>query len=1473
MALGEKLIKFLDDLVVKSGLGLTRNEILENVRRIEGSKFLGSTVQPPGEAARPLKLVSEGMRRVSRTERPGVPVEGIPGEHVIDPSTHKVPASGEGGFVKKLNEMRKAYAAFVVKTPFKPTEAQIKRAAQVYEKTGRPTMFVGPHGEGRVWHTGAAGAEPYAFELSDSRAFTIDHEFGHPRGLLQGLDSPQEEVIPTAEVFESWPKQARDLWKEQAMAMSPQVRREIDSFFRIVLGEGVRPGHMSMGSELAQALRGVMRHDPKMVEEIFADASGFMASVRKQGFDQAKKNYDMLSMLSYGAWYAEKNPETLLAEWFRKWVTPEDFKNMNLKLGKTPAAVRKRGETIYGKEAWEQHEFMRPGFRAQLPAMIKQAGRRVEVAGGRARREALGLPVYSAALAAPLVGAAAMPEAQAAEQEPPELGAEPQAMPGEPPELGADLAEPPELGAEDVAGKITSPVSYGTPVGNIGVAAQPAAAPFMMPEQTRPGVPVIKEEQFEDKPTTAAAQATKAWEAGYQNLKEGTKQWLESLARGGLYGADPGAVQMAQGVGELLAPEWAPIENVLRMAASRFGPTVFPKAKGGDIMKLGEGRPTTGNWAADVGADLTAGLLPVGAVFKLLKTPGRILKFANELRRAENLPELKLLPEAKLWLETVASRGRGPKAAIKPQETGAAGRVPFDVVAPPGAQKQITRGAIPVQPSSAVPPTLTEPLVIRGTPTSELAVGSLPEPALAAEGRLLPVPPGTPTARLAKESGREVPLTPEELKSASADAQMRETLGLSYIAEPPTPRKVRSKFDIQQQTVVQPEKAGIRAGTREPVDMLDVTFEPGVLQMERQQAEKQRQFLLDEIASGAYKGDDLKKMADQVKKIDEHFYPRATEEIKPIDLGELPSNSSLAVQSFFRPVDKIVEKYAPQLVNTIRTAFRRGNKYEHKFLELKNEILKGLSNEEKQQLIQVMRGKVAPINDKVKVAAERLRNEVFDPIIGYAQLPEITKHIGQVGRLENYFPGMRSEEMLAFAQARSMDDIMREAERLEKLGLEVAQDVHYIRDPQIKNYLTSFFKKRAQEIEPTISIERVIDAYIAGTRKTLFDIPAVIRAKGLATLVPEAVVAKAGAKKLNARALADKYLDFYIGAPSIGTGFEPLRRLEGFISNRVYSSLLGLNFNTSGRNLTQLINTAAWEGMTPTVKAFFQQFGKKRREAFRKTGELLDFPGLETSALERQTRLEKGISGFVMKPFSTTEAINRRTTWTAVMERVAKGQRKIQETTQMYRLALQEGRLSDAARYRAKLEKLAKATPEHGTGGTGFREFDLTPAEEQAAERIAQTQFTYGRVSPFVESVYGKGAPGMKLATQMLSYGRRQFNVATELMEHARKTKDFAPLARFVTLWGTTIGLGIERATSLFPGARSPLVQVINELEEVKRGRMSPQKWLTNVAFLMTPAGLQIKKEAQGRGVLASLGIGGKKERETKRKPFAPTSR
>jgi hypothetical protein len=334
-----------------------------------------------------------------------------------------------------------------------------------------------------------------------------------------------------------------------------------------------------------------------------------------------------------------------------------------------------------------------------------------------------------------------------------------------------------------------------------------------------------------------------------------------------------------------------------------------------------------------------------------------------------------------------------------------------------------------------------------------------------------------------------------------------------------------------------------------------------------------------------------------------------------------------------------------------------------------------------------------------------------------------------------------------------------------------------------------------------------LDAYVKrGTRKVHMDV-ALSRLKIAADKLPIETFnyVKDYADRINLRpserdTLIDNTIKKFFGYK---LGQRPVAKITRNLRKAVYRAMLGLNFGSALRNLTQGVNTYSKLGEVYTVKGYYDLLTKGTKE------------------LEEQ--------GILMNSFIEDRSISAaKKTW----ENIDKG------LFLFFEMAEKINRGS--AYYGAKAKALSKGKTEE-------------QAIQYAKQLVRDTQFNFGSV----DTPVGLQSDMVKLITQFMGYSLKQ----TEFLAGMVKNREISGLVRYTTamlVLMLTLGdiLGIKDWKDWFPKFRLGIPPGLRPFWNTfltavgapdKFG--NPRKWEdVAIEFLTTflPGGVQAKKSYEG---------------------------
>jgi hypothetical protein len=531
-------------------------------------------------------------------------------------------------------------------------------------------------------------------------------------------------------------------------------------------------------------------------------------------------------------------------------------------------------------------------------------------------------------------------------------------------------------------------------------------------------------------------------------------------------------------------------------------------------------------------------------------------------------------------------------------------------------------------------------------------------------------------------------------------------------------------------------------------------------------------------------------------------------------LKEFPSDATVGIQSW-RPTLDLLDKYIPEVTQKASTAFHEGNKFmEHALTvrkEIQNMAFEGLSKGERklvdQMATDMLSGKTSmdvPLNNvlgmRAKVYAQDMRSRFFDPIISMVKnSPEVKSLWGDVIKESDYYPLLQAKDTHGIFQP--------------WMATGEGGTPTFVRDVNPKGYKPSIFKRRTLgDTPPNPDITHVTNIYLREVTRGVFDIPMYDGAKNLVAQIP---------KGSSLRNLADRYLDYYVGAPSTMAYNKPLMDAANWINARLYHSMLGLNIPSAKRNVTQLINTAAEAGIGNTAGEILSGnwLRKSSRAARKASGSSLEVPGLEQGTRDM---VQNTVGDKFMGPFNFSEGtVNRGVTYNVG----AKGK----STFNGY-------------------------VPQEGWNGVHYSKdaYKLSPAEKAGTDLVDKTQFSFGRLNPVEMS----NNPFVRVASAFVSYPTRQASFMMKLAENAVKTGNVGPLAKYMLMSsglaaaGSEVHAGFARVLTdaiispAIPG-KSPGIQILYDLSDAIKGSPGAKPLSTiarDIALYRVPAGLQLKK-------------------------------
>lgn len=278
-------------------------------------------------------------------------------------------------------------------------------------------------------------------------------------------------------------------------------------------------------------------------------------------------------------------------------------------------------------------------------------------------------------------------------------------------------------------------------------------------------------------------------------------------------------------------------------------------------------------------------------------------------------------------------------------------------------------------------------------------------------------------------------------------------------------------------------------------------------------------------------------------------------------------------------------------------------------------------------------------------AADRLRKEVFDPIIAHIRGDaELSAIIGTKGYIRGYFPHYFDTMRTKYGE--------KNAVQMMRLLLPGRFASRFLEERKSKDWASG------------VSIFDVLPAYIQSTAKTIHDIPAYDKARRLLDEIPEGD----GIEKK----YIEWYLNNYMGIKANPFGIEEFHedsravKLSRKVAQLYYDNLIGLNPKTWIVNLTQpLTNTVPEIGLKYTMIGAKQLYtSRKRRKIFHDSGLLLDYPGMESGIMS-----EGAWRRLMHQGMSAAEYSNRGITYLAGLAK-AKDMGLIGPAAEMYAMDL-----------------------------------------------------------------------------------------------------------------------------------------------------------------------------------------------------------
>ncbi len=354
----------------------------------------------------------------------------------------------------------------------------------------------------------------------------------------------------------------------------------------------------------------------------------------------------------------------------------------------------------------------------------------------------------------------------------------------------------------------------------------------------------------------------------------------------------------------------------------------------------------------------------------------------------------------------------------------------------------------------------------------------------------------------------------------------------------------------------------------------------------------------------------LKQILDRLKRAEQNAFRAPLDMLPRFGEEDVPGAVRHRV-SWIRSADQALARYpetAP-VAREIKHAARRKKSAMQHFDDLANQIVKESRikrGSEEDRMVkdlldeaythltpEKLRESAAYRGDKEAAikAAERFRNEIFDPIISQIRSDsELIEIIGKKGYIRGYFPHFM--------------DAMKAKYGKEYLGM--------ARALLPERFVSAFLKEREAEAwANNVSIYDVVPGYINSTMKTIHDIPAYNRANAVIKALPDGP----------AKDFAQWYADNYMGQPVAKEGLlvrnERYQKFSRWLANRYYDNLIGLNATTWAVNLGQTItNTFPELGAKYTAKGIKALFTEEGRRKFHESGLLFDYPGMESGILE-----------------------------------------------------------------------------------------------------------------------------------------------------------------------------------------------------------------------------------------------------------------
>jgi hypothetical protein len=301
------------------------------------------------------------------------------------------------------------------------------------------------------------------------------------------------------------------------------------------------------------------------------------------------------------------------------------------------------------------------------------------------------------------------------------------------------------------------------------------------------------------------------------------------------------------------------------------------------------------------------------------------------------------------------------------------------------------------------------------------------------------------------------------------------------------------------------------------------------------------------------------------------------------------------------------------------SGIKRGSDEDQMVVDLLDSAFTGLTPEELRRSPAYRGDKEAAIR-----AAERFRNEIFEPIISHIRGDqELVGIIGKRGYIRGYFPHWWEQLTKKYSQ---------------KGAAAIARAL------MPERFVSRFLKEReSNNWLGTVSIYDAVPSYIASTMKTIHDIPAYDKARAIAESLEDGTL----------KNYAMWYIQNYMGVKASSGGIAEfdadsrMMKLSRKVAQLYYDNLIGLNPITWGVNLMQTIsNTIPEVGIMHTLHAVKKLFGSKEaRRKFHESGILLDFPGMESGILA-EGKIRKLMHGGM----AAAEYINRGIAYLAGLE-------------------------------------------------------------------------------------------------------------------------------------------------------------------------------------------------------------------------------